>query len=174
MREWRSKYHDAGWHYGSDDYPPALATRHASTHIGMFIVWAYDAGLLRLEDMRSDIGKGWFEELRRGEGSFGQMTEDFFDGKLNADDLTDEGWAFADWYYDRYLTEFTDFLPADAASPYLLPDNIDSFRKISALLDKRLAEFRLPPAKRPQPPGVAAALSTMLHQVWDRIVGGRA
>jgi hypothetical protein len=174
MREWRRKYDDADWHYGSDDYPPDLAVRHACTHIGMFIVWAYDAGLLRLEDARATVGRKWFEELRRDAGSFGEMTENFFDGKLSAEDLTDEGWAFADWYYDRYLREFTDFLPEDAASPYLLPDNIDNFRKISALLDKRLAEFRLPPAQRPRPPGTVAALGAMLHQVWERIVGGRA
>src|SRR5262245_55930061 len=165
MRKWEGKYDDADWHYGADDYPPDLAARHACTHIGMFIVWAHGAGLLRLEDERAAVGQTWFEELRRGEGLFGEMTEDFFDGKLLAEDLTDEGWAFADWYYDRYLVEFTDFLPEDVANPYLLPDNIDSFPKISALLDKRVTEFRLPPSERP-PTGMVTAVGAIVRQVW--------
>lgn len=168
----KSKYDDADWHYGADDYPSDLATRHACTHIGMFIVWAHGAGLLQLEDDPAIVGPKWFDELRRGEGSFGEMTESLFDGKLLAEDLTDEGGAFADWYYDRYLVEFTDFLPEDAANPYLLADNADSFRKISTLLDKRLAEFRLSPSEQ-RPIGMAAAAGAIVRQVWHRL-GGKA
>ncbi len=167
-----SKYDDADWHYGADDYPSDLATRHACTHIGMFIVWAHGADLLQLEGEHAAAGQTWFEALRRGEGLFGEMTESLVDGKLLAEDLTDEGEVFADWYYDRYLVEFTDFLPEDAANPYLLPDNVDSFRKISTLLDKRLAEFRLSPSERP-PTGVAAAVGAIARQVWHRL-GGKA
>jgi len=179
MGDWPTKYDDADWHYGSDDYQKDWDTRLACTHIGMFIAWAYFNGLMNLQDMHAEHAKEWFERRRRGEGSFGEMTEDIFDEKLIGDDLTDEGRAFADWYYERYLAEFTDFLPADAPSPYHLADNSDTFQKIAALLDARLAEFRLLPREDDDDwapkaaPAPGATLVGVIRRLWSRIAGGR-
>lgn len=182
MNDWPNKYDDANFHYGAEDFPEDLDTRHACTHIGMFIAWAHYRGLTNLQGVAAGKkGQEWFDRLRRGEASFGEMTENIFDGKFFGDDLTNEGGAFADWYYQRYLSEFTEFLPPDAPSPYHLADNSDTFQKISALLDTRLAEFRLLPQEddgyvAPELPSAPAPanLVGVIRQLWRRIMGGSA
>lgn len=139
-------FDDAGWHAGGE-FPTDLPTAAAATHIGMFLAWCADAGLLRETD---DLAEH-LVRLRSRATTPGVFALEGFGGAFAAEALTDEGVEFATVYYgypdeadDRelafdldYVEEFID----DGATIYHVPDSWSSYDRISAVLTARFTEW---------------------------------
>lgn len=73
---------------------------------------------------------------------------------LAADDLTDEGRAFIDTYYGRYLDDYA--VVFGHLGPYGVTADHDSFDQIARIIDQRFAEWvyagrpELPPEDEPR------------------------
>ena len=89
-------YDRADWHYGGD-FPADLPPENGGTHIGMFVAWAISHGLegdLRREDSAASVEAVRERRMTGREFLFGACDEKFWE-----EDLSDEGNAFAGWYY---------------------------------------------------------------------------
>ena len=125
-REGRA-YDRAEWHEErarASGQPPALAFAHAR----LFLVWLD----------RRDLALGTSVEPR----------------VVAADALTDEGRAFTDAYYGRYLDDYA-ALFADRG-PYAVAPDEDAFDRIARVIDQRYAAWvyagrpELPPEDEPR------------------------
>ena len=91
------KYDDASWHYGGK-FPKDLPMEAGATHTGMFVAWAFLSGLageIHVEDFPEDIPR-----LKSRSITPGAFFLEACDGKFTDEDLTDEGNAFAQAYFD--------------------------------------------------------------------------
>lgn len=141
------KYDAAAWHYGGD-FPADLPQEAGATHAGMFIAWALLSGLsgdLHTSDFPEDI-----PVLRERSTTPGAFFLSACDGKFTDEDLSEEGNAFAGFYYDvesgGYLADYERTLgkdlPAGRNSLYHIADTWENFDKLKPVLDSRLAEWR--------------------------------
>lgn len=139
-------FDDAQWH-ADGEFPVDLPTTAAATHIGMFLAWCADAGLLR---ETADVAEH-LVRLRSREATPGVFAREAFGGSFTADDLTDEGAAFTTLYYgypdendDRELAFDLDYVEEfinDGATIYHVPDSWSSYDRISAVLTARFTEW---------------------------------
>ena len=134
------KYDDASWHSGAD-FPADLPPEAGATHTGMFLAWALLSGLageLHETELPDDL-----EQLRRREVTPGSFFLATCDGKFTDEDLSPEGNAFADHYFDlekgQYLADYDQVLSGELESQYLGPDSWESFDRIRPLLDEGLS-----------------------------------
>jgi hypothetical protein len=137
------KYDDASWHYGGN-FPADLPPEAGATHTGMFVVWAFLAGLageLHTEECQEDL-----DRLRARELTPGRYFLAVCDGKFVDEDLNDEGNAFAQAYFDfekgQYVSDYERVLCAGLPSVYHVEDSWESYQKLKPVLDQRLAEWR--------------------------------
>ena len=137
------KYDDASWHYGGD-FPKRLPNEAGATHTGMFVAWAMLSGLageLHTMEFPQDL-----EALRSRKVTPGQFFLSACDGKFTDENLTDEGNAFAQVYFDfdrgRYLKDYDEILARGLPSMYHVPDTWGSFDRLRPVLDLRLKEWR--------------------------------
>ena len=96
------KYDDASWHYGGD-YPKGVPDEQGFVHIGMYLGWLIDRNLVSKEfqkDFQAEI-VGFRNRIISGT----HITK-VMDGKLISDDLSAEGNAFSEYYYNEYLDDF--------------------------------------------------------------------
>lgn len=136
------------WHYGGD-YPSELPTQNAGTHIGMFLTWAFDNGLigdLHLEEDQDELKK-----LKAREITGVDFLINLCDEKLWDEDFDEIGAAFAmDYYQDdnspfpaRYLEDYADvFAEYDIPTLYHLPNTWENFDKLKPILDQRFAQWK--------------------------------
>ena len=117
------KYDDATWHSGGD-FPEDLPDEAGATHTGMFVAWAFLSGLagsIHIDDFPEDIPK-----LRARSMTPGQFFLECFDGKFTDEDLSDEGNAFAQAYFDfekgNYLADYEAALGDSLETMYHVPD----------------------------------------------------
>lgn len=97
------KYDDASWHYGGN-FPENLDDEAGATHIAMFVAWCVLNGLsgeLHLEDFADDL-----DRLRTRVSTPGEWFLANCDGKFTDEDLSEEGNAFADYYYAREEAQY--------------------------------------------------------------------
>lgn len=117
-----------------------LPNEAGGTHIGMFLGWAIRRGLAapRFDAQRA--------ALEAGSTSGRAVLFDHCDGKLMADDLGEEGAAFAGVWYDKhYMAKYGEALALDDDSPDALATAEDSpgnQRLVDALLDIAYAEWK--------------------------------
>jgi len=141
------KYDDASWHSGGD-FPPDLPHEAAATHSGMFVAWALLTGLsgdIHVVDFPDDIPKLQSRSMTPGAFFLAAC-----DGKFTNEDLSEEGNAFAEWYFDfesgNYLADYEKAigqgLPEGRDSLYHVVDSWENFDKLKPVLDSRLAEWR--------------------------------
>lgn len=139
------KYDDASWHYGGD-FPEGLPEEAGATHMGMYLAWAWSAGLGAAEfAAERDALAG----RKRTPGAF---LLDEFDEKLFPELFNDEGNDFTSSYYmadgpATYLWDYESTLGAAVESLYSVEDSWDSFEKLKPVLDARLEAWRNPPSK---------------------------
>ena len=140
-------YDNWDWHAGGE-FPEDLAPEAGATHIGMFVAWAYSAGLIgefHLEESAEGL-----EELKNRTASPGQWLLTWCDGKFWDEDLSEEGNEFARHYYQGdaqpdYITDYDATLGVGAGGPetsYHVPDTWETFDVLKPVLDKRLDEWR--------------------------------
>lgn len=129
----RAKYHIEG------DFPSDLPDTQAFVHIGMFLGWAAEKGLLNLE-FKSDFGDEirLFETRKLSCGRFFQLV-----GGVLADDmLSDAGNGFAENYYLK--TYFADYVALFSEYPtaYHVADTPENLDRIKQRLDNRFSEWQ--------------------------------
>src|SRR5208283_1490800 len=93
----------ADWHYGGD-FPEDLPPEAGGTHIGMFLAWAIMNNLesvIQQEQAQEHLAAVRERRMTGCAFLFKVCDEKFCDA-----DLSDEGNAFAQWYYlDRYMED---------------------------------------------------------------------
>jgi hypothetical protein len=166
------KYDDASWHSGGE-FPADLPPAAGATHSGLFLAWALISGLggeFHVIDSVEEL-----KQLRARKITPGQFFLTVCNGEFTDEDLSAEGNAFAQAYFDlekgNYLGDYREFLVKGLASDYHVPDSWRSFDKLRPVLDRRLANWRrgriaaheepwpeAPPAESP-PPVLPAAES---------------
>lgn len=139
------KYDDADWHYGND-YPEHLPDEKAATHMGIFVAWAWNAGLAG-EEFADDA-----QDLAQRNRTPGEYLFNELDEKFTSDLLNEEGNRFASAYYlsekdPTFLTDYENAVGKAVNSLYEVPDSWQTFDKIKPILDKRLEDWRNPPKK---------------------------
>ena len=138
------KYDDASWHYGAESFPRHLPPEAGATHTGMFVAWAFQAGLageIHTEDFPGDIPR-----LTARSVTPGAFFLEACDGKFTDEDLTDEGNRFAGDYFDfdkgKYLADYEQVLSEEGLDIYSVPDTWENFDRLKPVLDKRRSEWR--------------------------------
>lgn len=138
-----AKLDDASWHLDSEDFPDNAPEENAATHIGMFVAWTINNDLWgQFDDFDWSTPA---QQVRNREISGRTFLLELCDGKLFTEMLTEDGAAFADWYYDQYLEDCQRVLSKDLESDYLVEDTWENYERIAAVITGR---YRNP---RPKP-----------------------
>lgn len=138
VAEFSEKYDDASWHYGGDDFSEHLPPEAGMTHMAMFWAWAILAGLGKDANLSADVREKMVSNRASPRTCFSQRNAE----KFTDADLTEEGKAFTEHYYeDDYIEDYVRIF-ADATSAYEVEDSWENFSKLTTILDKRLAEWR--------------------------------
>jgi hypothetical protein len=141
------KYDDASWHYGGE-FPDDLPSEAGATHTGMYLAWALLSGLsgeLHISDFPENIPLLQSRSITPGAFFLEQC-----DGKFWDEDLSDEGNAFTQHYFDfekgQYLSDYQETLdeglPDSPSAIYYVTNSWENFDKLKPVLDRRLAEWR--------------------------------
>lgn len=132
------KYDDASWHYGGT-FPADLSPEAGGTHIGMFVAWCLlngMAGKIHTEDFPEMLVRLKNRELTPGAWFLGACDEKFTD-----EDLSEEGNAFAQNYYEGefagYLDDYTDAVGKGFPTLYHVPDTWGTFDSLSKVIRRR-------------------------------------
>lgn len=133
--------HDkAKWHYGGE-WPKGLPLEQAYVHTGMFVGWLIDAGLVDAEFADGPEIAEFKARKLTGAGVYKA-----WDGALVDDQLTDEGNAFAEAYFDfqdgKYLSDYEELLAPDLPSLYAVPDTWENYELLKRRIDERFAAWR--------------------------------
>jgi hypothetical protein len=150
-------YDRIDWHYGGE-YPDDLPKKNGGTHIGMFLAWAFDRGMVG-ENHRDDSSKE-LEQLTRREITGLDFFIKVCDGKFWESDLDERGNAFAiDYYFDTdsafaqqygsYLEDYCNVFNQYAAehgfeypSVYHVENTWENFERLKPVLDERFAQWQ--------------------------------
>lgn len=139
-----TKYDDASWHYGADNFPKHLPQEAGATHTGMFVAWAFLSGLagsIHVEGFTEDIQK-----LQTRTVTPGVFFYEVCDGKFTDEDLNDDGNRYASSYFDfekgQYLKDYEALLGGDVEDLYSVEDTWANFDRLRPLLDQRFNEWR--------------------------------
>jgi hypothetical protein len=128
----------ADWHYGGD-YPKELPIENGGTHIGMYINWIIDCGLigeLHLEDSKQGI-----QDVKSRKITGRDFLIDYCDEKFWEDDLNKEGLEFTKYYYQNpsnpedaygeYIDDYQRILGTEFNSLYEVPNTLENYVKIA-------------------------------------------
>ena len=133
------KYDDASWHYGGD-FPSGLPESAGATHMGMFIVWLFLAGLSNKEDP-IDLDSLISRKQTPGEFVMSELDEKFVDLFLS-----EEGNAFAQVYYasDRakYIFDYEMTIAKNLPTVYHVKDTWQNYDLLKPVIDKRYEDWR--------------------------------
>ena len=137
-------YDRADWHYGGD-FPKDLPPEAGGTHIGMFLAWAITReleGLFHREESAASL-----QAVRERRMTGREFLTKECDEKFWAEDLSDEGNAFAEAYYQKdgaasYLADYEEAFGAGRPSLYHVEDTWTNLDLIAPVLDWRLSEWR--------------------------------
>lgn len=143
-------YDRADWHYGGD-YPMDLPPSNGGTHIGMFLAWAILHGLGgHFHELNSEES---LEALRSRKITGRQFLFRECDEKLSDEDLSDEGNAFAKFYYNvskghvcLYFRDYESSLAHDVPSLYHVADTWDNYEILSKTVSRKFKCWQM--AKR--------------------------
>ena len=137
------KYDDASWHSGAD-FPAGLGAEAGATHAAIYLAWALLADLgadHHVVDAAGNLGR-----LRARKLTPGKYFLTVCDGKLTDEDLTPEGNAFTQAYYQQdgasFIGDYQEYLAKGLASEYHVADSWANFDKLRPVLDRRLANWR--------------------------------
>jgi hypothetical protein len=122
-----TKYDDADWHV-SAAIEAGQPGEHAFTYIGLYLAWVIRHDLVD----RSMLSRKHVAALKRGEMTGSDLADDV-DGKLISDMLTAEGRAFTDYYYPKYLRDYS--LLFDAEPDYGVADTGETYARLAPVLD---------------------------------------
>jgi len=140
------RYDRDEWHSGGD-YPADLPPENGGTHIGMFLAWAILHGLegdFHRAESQADLDAVRSRQLTGRDFLFRAC-----DGKFWDEDLSDEGNAFARWYYapggggyGPYLEDYQQVLAAGLPTEYHVENSWENFDKLAPVIDRRFREWQ--------------------------------
>ena len=145
MELWVTVFDKADWHAGGE-FPAELPASAAATHIGMFLAWCAQSGLMRDKVLTSHRAALHSRTLTPG-----TFVLTAADGVLSTDLLSGEGVAFASAYYGlpgdeleeaSYEDDYVDVFLDDGETIYHVPDTWSSFDRISPVIDLRYSQMR--------------------------------
>lgn len=136
-------YDDVRWH-ASDAFPQDLPPAAAATHTGMFVAWALLSGL-GVEAHAEHVFQLAGRLLTPGAFLLAAC-----DGRFSDEDLTDEGNAFAQAYFDfdtgKYLDDYEaavgGSVPPGPQALYYVADTWDNFDRLAPVLDRRFSQWK--------------------------------
>ncbi len=134
-------YDRADWHYGGD-YPPDLPPENGGTHIGMFLAWVVNNNLE--SDLHHEYAESSLNAVKNHEMTGREFLEIECDEKFSDVDLSDEGNAFADYYYESnlYITDYEKALAMELPSLYHVENTWDNYDKIAKLIDQKYEQWK--------------------------------
>ena len=134
------KYDDLEWHVGGD-YPQDLGPEGGRTHMGMYLAWLVSRRLLS-----DELVAQYPNEVRQSRDHMikgSQLLQICCQDVLVRDDMSPQGQAFSDFYYDQfYLDDYVETLDnADLPSIYHVPDDWESYEALYPVLEERYAAW---------------------------------
>jgi len=134
------KYDDASWHYGGK-FPKGLPKRNGGTHIGMFVAWMIEHGLMSEEhelEARAELARVRARKMTGTDFLFVVCDE-----KLTDDDFSPEGNRFALAYFEGAYTDdyLRTFKVKDDGSVYTVADTWASYERLRPAIDRAYAAF---------------------------------
>ena len=84
-----------------EEYPEGLPSENAATHIGMYWIWAAQAGLANPVWQTAPESAEDFANMLKGRTSGRRFLLKHMDGALTPDDFTEQGRQFTSYYYDN-------------------------------------------------------------------------
>lgn len=123
------------WHaYG--DFPDDLPPENGGIHIGFYLTWIIENNL-EGEDLQEDATEE-LEMVRKREMDGLAFLIQVCDEKFISDDLSDEGYAFTQYYYEaksnNYFDDFERVLGQEFSSSYYVENSWDNYDKISPII----------------------------------------
>jgi hypothetical protein len=129
------------WHT-EGTFPKDQPPEQGYVHIGMFLVWLIDMGMLDPEWAKGSAVSSAIESIRERKGSACAL-RDLTDGRLASDMLGAEGQAFTGAYYAPeygYVRDWNRVFGRPAAH-YAVPDDWDTYDRIGPLIERRYREW---------------------------------
>ena len=139
----------ADWHYGGD-FPKDLPIENGGTHIGMYLTWIINNGLigqLHIDNSLTEINKVKSREKTGREFLFSECDEKFWE-----EDLNKEGLEFTNYYYQnsndsekaygQYLTDYLDILGEKVETLYEVANTWENYEKIAKTIDKQYKKWK--------------------------------
>lgn len=83
-----------------EEYPESLPSENAATHIGMYWIWAAQAGLANPVWQTAPESAEDFANMLKGRTSGRRFLLKHMDGALTPDDFNPFGQSFTSYYYD--------------------------------------------------------------------------
>lgn len=120
------------WHYGGD-FPEGLPDENGGTHIGLFLAWIINH---RLEgEFHQEESTEALEQVRKREITGRTFLIDMCDEKFWEEDLSKEGLAFTNFYYEDneggYFSDYQKILSADLPTIYHAEDSWENYDRIA-------------------------------------------
>jgi len=133
-------YDRMDWHYGGD-FPENLPEENGATHIGMYLTWIIENGLIG--DLHREEDAEYIQNVIDRKSTGRDFFIDMCDGKFWEDDLNEEGNNFTKYYYDKfYLTDYESVLGQNTESLYEIENSWENYGKLRPILDKRYKEWK--------------------------------
>ncbi len=137
------KHEDASWHY-EGDFPEDLPPEAGGTHIGMFLAWLVEKGLV--SDIFNEDFADEMNDLLDRKITPGEFSLSYTDGQLTDEDLNDEGDRFATYYLANdtaiYYNDYERELAANLPTIYHVADSWENYDKIAPIISKRFEEWK--------------------------------
>ncbi len=145
---------NANWHYGGKGFPEDLPPEAGGTHIGMFLAWVI---MNHLEsEMQQEQSQENLAAVRERRMTGCTFLFKVCDKRLWDIDLSDEGNAFAQWYYldekgglGRYLDDYLDTFFLDiwaiyntTGTVYHVADTWENFDNLEPLITARYETWK--------------------------------
>lgn len=128
------------WHYGGD-FPDDLPDENSGTHIGMFLAWIINNNLEG--DLHKEDSAEALENVRKRKITGRDFLIDQCDEKFWEEDLSEEGFEFAESYYENdYYVDYEKTLAENLPSIYHVEDIWENYEKIAQIIDKRFSECK--------------------------------
>lgn len=133
------KYDDASWHYGGR-FPKGLPKKNGGTHIGMFLTWIIERGLVSAEHVANSARELARVRARRMTGTAFLFA--MCDEKLTDQDLSAEGNRFTRKYFDdAYIDDYLrTFGVKDDGSVYTVEDTWPNYDRLRPAIDRAYAK----------------------------------
>jgi len=137
----------ADWHSGDLRYPRDLPPEAAGTHLGMLLAWA----ILRRRISAEHEPAPGVRAVRRRATTGRDFLFAACDGALRAQDLNEEGAAFARVYFqdgrgnirrDGYLADYERVLGGELADLYRVADTWPNFDLLAKVIDLRFDQWQ--------------------------------